>query len=376
MWLRACKTGWLRKREDLSVVLAEAGDFGCYRVSHVAQRMPMKNALRRLPLLLTLLAAPAAANDTMAELKTGGLTFVRTPEVEMTKEALFISPSEIRVDYVFTNTSDKDVSGLVAFPMPDIGGDPYANIAIDAFEVDNYLAFTAAQDGKAVAVNLQQRAYASDIDVTEDLKAQGIPLLPLSKAAKEALRKLPDDVAADWIARGLIFIDTYDDDGSGMKDYRTPLWSLKSVYWWRTTFPAGKEVSVRHRYRPSVGGTVGISFLDDGQPKGERYEDYVKRYCIDGAITRRAEQAHKDMLAGKPYLVESWISYVLSTGANWGGPIKDFSLTIDKGAPENLVSFCGNGVKKTGPTTFEMKATDFTPENEIDILLLKPSAAQ
>lgn len=336
----------------------------------------MKNALRLLPIVLAIAAAPALANDTMAELKTGGLTFVRTPEVEMTREALFISPAEIRVDYVFTNTSEKDVSGLVAFPMPDIGGDPYANIAIDDFETDNYLAFTAAQDGKAVAVNLQQRAYAAGIDIAEDLKAAGVPLLPFAKATKAALEALPQEVAADWIARGLIFIDTYDTDGTGMKDYRTPLWSLKSVYWWRTTFPAGKEVTVQHRYKPSVGGTVGISFLEDGEAKGARYEDYVKRYCIEGDIVRRAMEADRDMRAGKPYLFENWISYILTTGANWSGPIKDFSLTIDKGAPENLVSFCGEGVKKTGPTTFEMTAKDFSPDKDIDILLLKPSGAQ
>jgi hypothetical protein len=336
----------------------------------------MKTALRLLPFLLALAAVPALANDTMAELKTGGLAFVQTPDVEMTREALFISPTEIRVDYVFTNSSDKDVTGLVAFPMPDIGGDPYANIAIDDFDTDNYLAFTASQDGKTVAVNLQQRAYAMTIDISEDLKAQGIPLLPYAKATKEALKALPEDVAADWIARGLIFIDTYDDDGTGMKDYRTPLWSLKSVYWWRTTFPAGKEVKVEHRYKPSVGGTVGISFLEEGKAKGERYEGYAKRYCLDDSIVRRAEQAEKDMQAGKPYLTESWISYILTTGANWSGPIKDFSLTVDKGAAENLVSFCGEGVKKTGPTTFEMKAKDFSPDKDINILLLKPSGAQ
>ena len=56
----------------------------------------MKSAFRLAPLLLTLLAAPAFANDTMAELKTGGLTFVRTPDVEMTKEALFISPETVK----------------------------------------------------------------------------------------------------------------------------------------------------------------------------------------------------------------------------------------------------------------------------------------
>lgn len=334
------------------------------------------NTACRLALLLTLAATPAAANDTMAELRTGGLTFVHTPDVEMTKEALFISPEEIRVDYVFTNTSDKDVSGLVAFPMPEIGGDPYGNIAIDDFETDNYLAFTASQDGKAVPVNLQQRAEAAGLDVTGDLKAQGVPLLPFAKATKAALEKLPADIAANWIARGILFIDSYDDDGKGMKDYRTPLWSLKSVYWWRTTFPAGREVTVQHRYKPSVGGSVGITFLEDGAGKGERFEDYRRRYCIEDNIVRRAVQAEKDMAAGKPYLMENWISYILTTGANWDGPIRDFSLTIDKGAPENLVSFCGEGVKKTGPTTFTMTAKDFTPEKDIDILILKPGGVE
>ncbi|MFC3072152.1 DUF4424 domain-containing protein [Shinella pollutisoli] len=332
-------------------------------------------ALLSLLALLALAAAPAAANDTMAELKAGGLTFVRSPDVEMTREALFISPTEIRVDYVFTNTSDKDVSGLVAFPMPEIGGDPYANVALDDTETDNYLAFTAAQDGRAVAVNLQQRAEAAGLDVTGDLVARGVPLLPYAEATKAALEKLPAEVAGDWISRGIIFVDSYDDDGTGMKDHRTPLWTLKSVYWWRTTFPAGREVAVQHRYRPGVGGTVGITFLEDGAGKGERFEDYRKRYCIEDDIVRRAVQSEKDMAAGKSYLVENWISYVLTTGANWSGPIRDFTLTVDKGAPENLVSFCGDGVRKTGPTTFEMKAKDFYPERDIDILLLKPMAA-
>jgi hypothetical protein len=121
---------------------------GCYRRTFRRPETVMKSAFRLAPLLLTLLAAPAFANDTMAELKTGGLTFVRTSDVEMTKESLFISPDEVRVDYVFTNTSSKDVSGLVAFPMPVIGGDPYANVAIGDFESANYLSFTASQDGR------------------------------------------------------------------------------------------------------------------------------------------------------------------------------------------------------------------------------------
>ncbi|QRM54544.1 DUF4424 domain-containing protein [Sinorhizobium sp. BG8] len=333
----------------------------------------MRHALSIAVLAMVLGSVPAHANDTMAELRTGGLTFVRTPDIEMLSEDLFISPEEIRVEYVFRNTSSHDVKGLVAFPMPDIGGDPYANVAMGDVEADNYLSFTAAQDGQAVAVALDQHAFAASLDVTGVLKERGISLLPYSRAAREGLAGLPAEVVADWVSRGIVFVDRYDDDGTGMKDHVTPLWTLKSTYWWNTVFPAGREVRVTHRYAPSVGGTIGISFLEDGKARGERLDDYRRRYCIDEPIIRRAVQSAAAMAANRPYLSESWISYVLTTGANWGGPIGSFRLTIDKGRPENLVSFCGEGVRKIGPTTFEMRATDFIPQKDIDILLLRPS---
>ena len=55
------------------------------------------------------------------------------------------------------------------------------------------------------------------------------------------------------------------------------------------------------------------------------------------------------------------------------GSIGDFTLTVDKGDANNYVSFCGANIKKTGPTTFEMKAKDFVPERDLDILLLVPN---
>ncbi|MGE8103017.1 DUF4424 family protein [Allorhizobium sp. NPDC080224] len=64
------------------------------------------------------------------------------------------------------------------------------------------------------------------------------------------------------------------------------------------------------------------------------------------------------------------IGGILTTGNNWYGPIGDFRLTVDKLNPESIVSFCGQGVKKTGPTTFEMRAKDFYPERDLNILLV------
>jgi hypothetical protein len=73
-----------------------------------------------------------------------------------------------------------------------------------------------------------------------------------------------------------------------------------------------------------------------------------------------------------PYWDEQRISYILTTANNWAAPIKQFHLTVDKGDPDALVSFCGTNVRKTGATTFEMTATDFVPERELEVLIVKP----
>ena len=59
------------------------------------------------------------------------------------------------------------------------------------------------------------------------------------------------------------------------------------------------------------------------------------------------------------------------TGANWAGPIGDYRLTVDKGRPDALVSFCETGVKKIGPTTFEVRRQNFMPTRDIDIMIVR-----
>ena len=334
------------------------------------------NRVALLALLTSLAASSALANDTTAELKTGGLEYTRSDEISMEEETLHISPKQVRVDYVFRNTSDKAVETYVAFPMPDIGGGPEANMDAGDIESDNFLGFTVTQDGAKIEPSLQQRVYVGHVDMTDVVREAGVPMNPMSEQARQALVDLPQTTIDDWLMRGLVIPDVYD-DGSGTKKAYYPVWTLKSAYYWKTTFAPGRDVRVSHTYRPSVGGTVATTFLDENdEPKGERYEEYRRKYCVDAAFTKIARQSVAAMRNGEPHLVENWISYILTTGSNWNGPIKKFTLVVDKGEPDNFVSFCGEGIKKTGPTTFEMKAKDFTPANEIDILLLKPSTAQ
>ena len=47
-------------------------------------------------------------------------------------------------------------------------------------------------------------------------------------------------------------------------------------------------------------------------------------------------------------------------------------MVVDKGAPANLVSFCADGVKKIGPTEFEVRHTNFTPTRDVSIVILAP----
>jgi hypothetical protein len=67
---------------------------------------------------------------------------------------------------------------------------------------------------------------------------------------------------------------------------------------------------------------------------------------------------------------EVWLAYVLTSGANWAGPIRDFRLVVDKGNPDSLVSFCGEGVKKLDATRFELRRKNFKPTTDLNVLIV------
>ncbi|GAB4363312.1 MAG: DUF4424 domain-containing protein [Oricola sp.] len=316
--------------------------------------------------LLLGLAGSAAANDTAAELGAGGLIYARSDEVSIESETLYISIDKVTVDYVFRNNAGRDVETIVAFPMPDIETGPDANISIPRFD-DNFLGFSVEADGQAIRPDLQQRAWANGIDVTDILVKAGLPVSPLAYYDDGPdLASLPQDTLAELVEHGMVTAQ-YDPGEGKFVAPVDPAWSLKSAYWWRMTFPAGADVSVHHEYTPSVGGTVGVFFPDIA----EIAADYEDRYCTDAGFVRAVRKRQEAAQArGEAGYTERWLSYVLTTGANWAGFIRHFRLIVDKGSEKNLVSFCGEGVEKTGPTTFEMEKTEFWPERDLDILFI------
>ena len=375
---------------DLKSSLAAAPDHtrtadGCssvaraplYGGTHCFGKGPLR-VVTAVALSVVLVCAPARANDSSAELATGGLVFVHNPDVEMRAEELFVSAAEIRVRYRFLNEAQHDVTTLVAFPLPEIPSvdvDIYRAGQLIIFpteDPENIVGFSTLADGHPVVANVDQRARAAGIDHTEKLRALGIPLVP--ERAGQALERLPAPTRHELTQAGLVEIR--EEDG---KEHVVPCWALQTTYYWKQTFPAQHELVIEHRYKPIV-GTSSVTLLgtesdreDVSDPHlSEQYRLYRRRYCIDQNLLRTLERMRRAAPKDSPFeMPEQRIEYILRTGANWAGPIRDFRLVVDKGKPENLVSFCGDGVKKIGPTQFEMRKRDFTPEGNLHVLILK-----
>jgi hypothetical protein len=222
-----------------------------------------------------------------------------------------------------------------------------------------------------VVTQVEQRVIAAGLDRTQLLRTLGIPLAPHLASTSEALDRLPPDKWEELLRVGVAEIEEYD-AGRGMKRHLAARWTLQTTYYWEQTFPGRAETLIEHRYKPSVGATVQTGLGAPDAAKESWYDEYKEKYCFDYEFLAAVDRARKaaNSKFGAPFSEER-IDYILKTGANWSGPIKDFRLVVDKGAPDSLVSFCGDDIKKLGETQFEMKKTDYTPDGNLSVLILK-----
>lgn len=321
--------------------------------------------------VLSAASTAALANDTMANTASGGLVVETTDAVEMVSEDLAISETEIVVRYVFRNISGRDVTSTVAFPMPDVKVELYeGDRSVPSGDINNPLTFKTLVDGQPVEMARETRAVVGETDVTEKLAALDLPLEPFGEAAGERLNALDVTARKDALQSGLAVTEE-GQEGDARGQPLIPHWTFRATYHWTQTFPTGRELRVEHRYEPSVYANLG-TMLGDADFAAETAA-LRKTYCIDDALMATLKTAAKTSEFGQIPYAERHVDYVLVTGANWARPIGDFRLTVDKGSPKNLVSFCADGVTKTGPTTFEVRKTDFTPTGDLNVLILVPT---
>lgn len=333
------------------------------------------------------LARPALSNDGFGGLSATGLTFGQTEAVAMLEEDLYISPTKVKVAYVFENQTDQDVTGEVIFPLPPISlaalyYSPF-NLPVD-HNRPNFLDFKAMVAGQNVAVTLDRLAVIEPAaeegrpssfqydtpgqDITAELKALNLPITLDEAVLEPAILALGPEMLQEFADKG--WLEYYPAEGD-RPDQIVPLWSLVMRYHWTQTFPAGEKLAIAHEYDNLPSG--GLMGWEDPLP--DYMAEYVDKYCVDAGTSRALTKAtaYKDT-EGNSYSMGSayQISYVLRTANSWAGPIDRFRLTVDKAAPENVVSLCADGIKKTGPTTFVWEQTNFSPERDLEILVMQP----
>lgn len=304
-------------------------------------------------------ALPARANDSMAATPIGGLTLVKTDAIRMESEDLFISKEQVRVRYRFTNTSAADIQTTVAFPLPDHTASPVTSIPDYLGE----LKFRTLIDGQPAELTFVQRAIFKGRDVTERIARLNLPIMPLVEPFEAARKALPKAEHDALVRDGLL---------ENIGDEKNPDWEnrwvTRTIVTRTQTFPAGRSVTVEHSYVPMVGGSVGGA-INREHRKNEDFIAKRKTYCIDDGFLRSFDTRQAKM-AEKHNYSEVWLNYVLKTGANWAGPIGDFRMVIDKGSADALVSFCGTGVKKIGPTEFEVRYKNFVPKDDLNVMII------
>ncbi|HEY0131596.1 MAG TPA: DUF4424 domain-containing protein [Allosphingosinicella sp.] len=312
-----------------------------------------------VPVLLAALAlaAPAAANDSTAEHAAGGLVLTRSGDIDMVSEDLFVSAGEVRVRYVFRNRGPREIRTIVAFPMPDrdLGEEREMDVAYPS-------GFETRVDGRRVTMKVERKAMVGGVDRTALLAALGVA----TDAGSEALDRLKPADQERLVKLGVAGRDEYD-AGKGWERHLAPAWTVKESWFWEQVFPAGRDLVVEHRYVPGTGGSVdaALGFPEfRASPEGRAM---IRDYCVEPAFLAGLDRLRRR----SPATPEQRIGYILTTGGNWRSPIGDFRLVVDKGAPANLVSFCGDGVRKISPTSFEMRKKNWRPDRDLRILIVQ-----
>lgn len=214
---------------------------------------------------------------------------------------------------------------------------------------------------------LAQQYDSPGRDVTAELEKLGLPLTVDAQIINQRLLAMSAAQRATLTTAGLA---EFYGGTEATPDEVVPLWSIVLRYHWTQTFPAGAAIGIEHSYLNRAPGGL----FPWTHPADEYRQAEVAQYCIDDGTSKAIAKALLRVEDGEEMTmgVSTNISYVLRTANSWAGPIGHFKLTVDKGATENIVSLCADGLTKTGPTTFVMEKTDFTPDQDLEILLVKP----
>lgn len=321
-----------------------------------------------LLLVLLLITVSASANDSTATLSAGGLVLKKTADIAILSEILRVGPKKITVDYEMQLQGSSALEVDIAFPLPRLNAAQLVNepISTDTSHPENFVNFKLQVDGITVKTNQEIKAFEIEglrADVTENLRAADMLLPPVAESFYAKLSKLKPETHSELVKKKLLLIEHF----SEQEPTYTPLWETQISYYWKQRFEPGKIVRIHHEYVPVTGESFFGKFS---------FADNRKDWCLDkgteGAINKLllSRQREQETELDSVLLKRQQVDYILTTGANWAGPIRSFKLILEKERPEQIISLCLTGLKKLSPTEFVWEAKDFVPKKELSVVFI------
>jgi Domain of unknown function (DUF4424) len=381
-----------------------------------------RRALAAAAVAQSTLTSVPHAQESSTQLVHRGLVFPKGAEaLPLTVEAeqITINPEVTQVKYRISSRGPETVSIVFSLPLPALDfSDPDINWAIPMPDQINFIGLSATIDRRPVRFSFSQSAISNGKDVSAVLRRYGLALIPIG-TFQAKLAALPPEARGHLADAGLIVKSGTDQAGNPLY---FPAWSIKTTGSSSFTVTPGKTVDIELRHRTSVGVSPDSVLREPLRSEKELAPEVEKRqaeYCIDKAFFAGVDKIVASFLADKqsaqgqgdighdpqvppplsnpPSLsgtspngsasktqaspvrlfpvenranIREWrIEYDLAADAALA-PIKDFRLVVDKGKPDRIVSFCLDNLRRISPTAFEMRAANFTPNENLKILLL------
>ncbi len=270
--------------------------------------------IRKLALIFIAVLAIARlrANDSAAEIGAGGIVLTQSAGIVMEQEDLLITTRLIRVEYRFRNVTDEPITTRVAFPIPEVPDPEHPQLG--------------------------------------DPEEPGPVENPLN------FKLVVDGQSRDY-----------------QTEVRPNGQKLRVTHHWLQTFLPGREIHVLHEYRPGLGSHFlpqKSDFQDSLYSPTETWDkakaSYRRAYCFD---LRKARNSERHVYHG------GVLRYILSTGANWRGPIGRFKLTIRLDRNDVRLSTCFNGLKRVAAKEYQFEATAYEPISDLTLLFISDLSA-
>lgn len=286
------------------------------------------------------------ANDAIGYSSVGGIILGKSHDIAMKKEVLNLSYKKISVYYEFVNESSKELEETIIFPLPEYT----ANYEFSDQYYGEPYKFLIEVNNQKVNYHTQIKALYNNEDITKTLEKIGltekqIAYFPLNSPFNIKVKPLTDKQLQQLLKYNFI-------EKSSTNDGYVPTWSIAASYIWKQTFKPNEVVKVYHEYVPFVAAGPGVSYID---------KEVIKNFCMDKSFLKGMNK-----LSNKEYIPVFHVSYILKSANTWKNGIEDFTLNINKGSSQELVSLCFPGeFKKINSTTLQLHLTNFKPTQDL-----------